>query len=99
MKKSKIEAGLSIAIDQFSTGFQHSERMRETVNINLGLLALKKCIEALNNNLKYVPFQDSKLTMLLSDGLLNCKTSIIVCSRLEAAHISETVSTLRFGER
>lgn len=43
--------------------------MREAVNINLGLLALKKCIESLNNRSSYTPYQDSKLTMLLSQGL------------------------------
>jgi hypothetical protein len=49
---------------EFSLGFEMGDRMRETVNINLGLLALKKCIEALNNRAHYVPFQDSKLTMV-----------------------------------
>jgi hypothetical protein len=33
-----------------------------------GLLALKKCIEALNLRALYTPYQDSKLTMLLSSG-------------------------------
>eukprot|EP01033_Poteriospumella_lacustris_P012067 gene12067-8622_t len=84
----------------FSVGFQKAERMREAVNINLGLLALKKCIEALNQQSPYVPYQDSKLTMLLSDGLGgNCKTSIIVCANMDTAHASETVASLRFGER
>ena len=33
-----------------------------------GLLALKKCIEALNSRSLYTPYQDSKLTLLLSPG-------------------------------
>ena len=41
----------------FSTGFEMAERMREAVYINLGLLALKKCIEALNAKSSYVPYQ------------------------------------------
>ena len=74
--------------------------MREAVNINLGLLALKKCIDALNTDSSYVPYQDSKLTMLLSEGLGgNCKTSIIVCAAMDTQHIGETISTLRFGEK
>ena len=74
--------------------------MREAVNINLGLLALKKCIDALNTEASYVPYQDSKLTMLLSEGLGgNCKTSIIVCAAMDTQHIGETISTLRFGEK
>lgn len=43
----------------YSTGFQMAERMREAVYINLGLLALKKCIEALNAKSSYVPYQVS----------------------------------------
>ena len=46
----------------------HSENFKEAVNINLGLLALKKCISALNKGSDYIPYQDSKLTMLLSSG-------------------------------
>jgi hypothetical protein len=102
VKKSKVEAGMTREglSPEFSLGFQMATHMREAVNINLGLLALKKCIEALQNRSSYVPFQDSKLTMLLSDGLGgNCKTSVIVCAHTEAAQIAETVATLRFGER
>lgn len=85
---------------QFSVGFELGTHMREAVNINLGLLALKKCIEALNLGTPYVPYQDSKLTMLLSDGLGgNSKTSIMLCSNMNPSHVSETVATLRFGER
>ena len=66
--------------------------MRETVFINLGLLALKKCIESLNNKARYVPFQDSKLTMLLSSGLGgNCKTNVIICGNMDSRHASETM--------
>jgi kinesin family protein 5 len=92
---NNIEAGLQ----QFSTGFQLADRMREAVYINLGLLALKKCIESLNNQSDYVPYKDSKLTMLLSSGLGgNSKTSVIVCGSMEPVHAAETLSSLRFGE-
>lgn len=84
----------------FSTGFEFGDRMRETVYINLGLLALKKCIEALNNNSSYVPYQDSKLTMLLSTGLGgDSKTSVIICGNMEPLHAAETLNALRFGEQ
>jgi len=100
VKKSKIEAGSLTVNEEFSTGFVLADRMREAVYINLGLLALKKCIEALNNKSKYVPFQDSKLTLLLSTGLGgNSKTSIIVCGNLDPSNASETMAALRFGER
>jgi hypothetical protein len=102
VKKSLIDSGIMReGLDnQFSVGFQLGDRMREAIYINLGLLALKRCIEALNNKSRYVPFQDSKLTMLLSEGLGgNSKTSIIICANQHPSHSAETISTLRFGER
>jgi hypothetical protein len=96
VKKSQVEAGILTE----NMGFQMGVHMREAVYINLGLLALKRCIEALNNRSSYVPFQDSKLTMLLSEGIGgNSKTSIIICASQSPAHSYETVMSLRFGER
>ena len=83
-----------------TVGYQLGERMREAVYINLGLLALKKCIEALNLKASYVPFQDSKLTMLLSDGLGgDSKTTIIICGSCDSKNSAETMAALRFGEK
>ena len=103
VKKSQIDAGSSrvMGVDNnFSLGFELGQHMKEAVYINLALLALKKCIESLNKKSKYVPYSDSKLTMLLSSGLGgNSKTSIIVCGRMESSNISESMATLRFGEK
>ena len=93
-KKSHVEAGVST-----SAGFSLGEHMREAVYINLGLLALKKCIEALNTG-AYVPYQDSKLTSLLAQGLGgNSKTSVIICASMDEQQATESVASLRFGER
>jgi kinesin family protein 5 len=35
------------------------QRVQEAIKINLGLLALKQCVEALVNNRKHVPYSDS----------------------------------------
>ncbi len=47
MKKSGVDAGHTREgqNEDFSLGFELGAHMREAVNINLGLLALKKCIE------------------------------------------------------
>merc|ERR1711871_1056938 len=95
IKKSKIETGSMTDHE----GFVQHNNLREAVNINLGLLALKKCIEAKRSGAAYVPYQDSKLTMLLSAGLGgNSKTSVIVCGSMEPAHADATLQALRFGE-
>jgi hypothetical protein len=84
----------------FSTGFQQSDRLREAVYINLGLLALKQCVKSLNNaESNYVPYSDSKLTLLLSSGLGgDSKSSVIVCAAQESKHSAETTSALLFGQ-
>jgi kinesin family protein 5 len=58
-------------VDEYSVGFQKSERMREAVNINLGLMSLKACVNALRagKENKYIPYSQSKLTMMLSTAL------------------------------
>mmetsp|Transcript_8295 Transcript_8295/g.21225 ORF Transcript_8295/g.21225 Transcript_8295/m.21225 type:complete len:687 (+) Transcript_8295:46-2106(+) len=73
--------------------------MREAVQINLGLLALKQCVTALTQGASYVPYQDSKLTMLLQPGLSGqAQTVVVICASPEAEDAAETVETLRFGE-
>ena len=84
---------------EFSTGFVKSERMREAVYINLGLMALKSCVNALATASKYVPYADSKLTMLLSTALGgNGKTSVIVCAAQDKDLVPETIATLKFAQ-
>jgi hypothetical protein len=47
----------------------------------------------------FIPYQDSKLTMILSNALGgNSKTTVIVTGALEGKHAVETIQTLRFGE-
>lgn len=84
------------------------ERITETNHINKGLLTLKRCVQALNERQRCVeqglavprvPFNDSKLTMLLQPALTgeSC-TSVVVCCAPENQHAEETVQSLRFGE-
>ncbi|KAL7522936.1 hypothetical protein ACHAWX_007672 [Stephanocyclus meneghinianus] len=83
---------------EYSTGFVKSDRMREAVYINLGLMSLKSCVEALNRG-TYVPYSNSKLTMLLSSGLGgNSMTAVIVCASQEDEHSSETINAFKFGQ-
>ena len=57
--------------------YRQRERLQETLNINVGLYALQRCIEALIHRDAaaragvsiHVPFADSKLTLMLKDAL------------------------------
>jgi len=88
------------------TRTKNEERLREAANINLGLLSLKRCVDALvkrqrkgNRAHIHVPYSENKLTMLLSSGLGgNNKTCIVVCAAQEEEHGPETVAALRFGQ-
>jgi kinesin family protein 5 len=96
VKKSQVQGGHTTA----HGGFQIGDRMREAIYINQGLLSLKQCIEALNRGDSYVPYQDSKLTMLLSPALGgNSKTSVITCASMARSNAAETLQTLRFAEK
>ena len=68
----------------YSTGFEMAERMREAVYINLGLLALKKCIEALNSKCSYVPYQVN-IPVCLGVFDLTCINSRIQNSQCSSA--------------
>ena len=76
-------------------------RLDEAKNINLALLALGNCIQALSDKkAKYIPFRDSKLTRLLEDSLGgNSKTSLIVTIGPSVGHLQESLSALQFGLR
>lgn len=75
-----------------------SQRIQESININLGLLALKQCVRALRKK-HIAPYWDSKLTMLLSTGLGgDSKTSLIVCGSQDISHVPETISAMKFGQ-
>ena len=76
-------------------------RFDEAKNINLALLALGNCIQALaDKKSKYVPYRDSKLTRLLANSLGgSSKTSLIVTIGPSISNVTETISTLNFGTR
>jgi len=76
------------------------ERLKEAQNINKSLTSFGMVINALSEGLGHVPYRDSKLTMILMDSIGgNSKTTLIICASPEAGQLSETLSTLRFGER
>lgn len=76
------------------------QRVEEAVNINLGLLALNKCITALREGASHVPYQDSRLTGLLAGSLGgSARTVVIVTAATSPEHAGETLQALRFGER
>ncbi len=80
-------------------------RLKEGININLGLLALGNVISVLgednpSNKPKHVPYRESKLTRLLQDSLGgNSHTLMIACVSPADSNMEETLNTLRYADR
>jgi len=85
--------------EQLKRSRAQGEQLREAVQINMGLLALKNCVTALTEGARYVPYQNSKLTQLLMPGLSGrAQAVVIVCASSDPADAAETLEALRFGE-
>ena len=76
-------------------------RLREGININLGLLALGNVISVLGeDNVKHIPYRESKLTRLLQDSLGgNSHTLMIVCASPATSNMEESLNSLRYADR
>lgn len=79
------------------------DRLRESIQINKGLLALGNVIAALGstkNTKGYISYRDSKLTRLLQNSLGgNSITLMIACVSPADYNVDETLSTLRYADR
>eukprot|EP00951_Prasinocladus_malaysianus_P000708 scaffold5099_cov47-Prasinocladus_malaysianus.AAC.2 len=76
------------------------QTLKEATFINKSLSFLEQTVNALSKKASHVPFRQSKLTSVLRDALGgNCKTVMLANIWGEAAHLEETVSTLRFASR
>uniref|UniRef100_A0A7N6BLG2 Kinesin-like protein n=1 Tax=Anabas testudineus TaxID=64144 RepID=A0A7N6BLG2_ANATE len=75
--------------------------LKEATYINKSLSFLEQAILALADHRRdHVPFRQTKLTHALKDSLGgNCNTVLVANVYGEAAHIEETLSTLRFASR
>ncbi|KAJ3107583.1 Kinesin-like protein kif27, partial [Phlyctochytrium bullatum] len=81
-------------------------RLKESVKINSGLLALSNVIGALSAATErkegegHVPYRDSKLTRILQDSLGgNSLTMMMACVSPLEIDFDETLNTLRYAER
>ncbi|KAI0314595.1 P-loop containing nucleoside triphosphate hydrolase protein [Amylostereum chailletii] len=80
------------------------ERLRETQSINKSLSALGDVIAALGEKSekgdKHIPYRNSKLTYLLQNSLSgNSKTLMVLNLSPLAAHLNESLCSLRFATK
>lgn len=77
------------------------DRIREGTKINLSLLALGNCIDALSKGgTQRVPYRGSKLTHILKDSLGGtCRTLMIAAVSPSKLSYTDTHNTLKYAER
>lgn len=79
------------------------DRVKESISINSGLLALGNVISALgdpNKRSTHIPYRNSKLTRLLQDSLGgNSQTLMIACASPSSDNFSESLNTLKYADR
>lgn len=79
------------------------ERLRESIQINSGLLALGNVISALGDPRRkgsHIPYRDSKITRILKDSLGgNAKTVMIACVSPSSSDFDESLTTLNYASR
>lgn len=75
--------------------------LREASYINKSLSFLEQVVVALSERPRrdHVPFRSSKLTHLLKDALGSCRASLVACLWPHAAHLDQSLATLRFAAR
>ena len=82
------------------TGIEGGMGLKEAQNINKSLMTLGMVINALTEGASHIPYRDSKLTRVLQESLGgNSQTTLIVTCSPNISNASESLSTLRFGQR
>ena len=83
-----------------NTGVNTPERLKEAQKINLSLTTLGMCIMALTENASFVPFRNSKLTLLLKESLGgNSKTTLLCAARRDKKLVDDNLNSLYFAQR
>ncbi|KAI5081134.1 hypothetical protein GOP47_0004317 [Adiantum capillus-veneris] len=77
------------------------ESKLQTGKINQGNIALKRVVEAIANGDSYVPFRDSKLTMLLQDSFEDdgSKILMVLCASTDPKDMHKTIGKLEYGSK
>jgi len=83
-----------------NTGANTPERIKEAQKINLSLTTLGMCIMALSEPGTFVPYRNSKLTLILKESLGgNSKTTLLCAARRDKKLVEDNLNSLNFAVR
>lgn len=87
--------------ERISKGQNANEKLKkEAISINLSLHSLSNVLNSIANKSNHIPYRDSKLTHYLKESLSeNYNILLLLHISPNVKDISETISTLQFGER
>jgi kinesin family protein 2/24 len=79
------------------TAYHSKEQMRQAAEINLSLMALRKCLAARACGKKHVPYRESILTRVLRDSFTSeaAVTAVLCCVSPACSHQEHTLATLQ----
>lgn len=76
------------------------QSMQETKIMHKSFSALGNVIKSLTEGNSYAPYNESKLTSIVKEALGgNCKTTLFITASPSSYHISETINSIRLGQR
>ena len=79
--------------------FNNKEILRESININKGLLGIGSVINSLYNKNRYIPYRSSKLTRILKE-FLDMKVIFMGCIKVDRNdYVNESLNTLNYMQR
>ncbi|EFJ09660.1 hypothetical protein SELMODRAFT_129437, partial [Selaginella moellendorffii] len=82
-------------------GSEAKIQVSPTGRINQGNSALKRVVECIANGNPYIPYRDSKLTMLLqaSECSRNDIILMVLCASPDPRDVYKTICTLEYGAK
>ena len=76
------------------------QSLQETKIIHKSFSALGNVVKVLTEGNTYAPYRESKLTSIVKEALGgNCKTTMFITASPSSYHISETINSIRLGQR
>jgi len=87
--------------ERISKAQNSNEKLKkEAISINLSLHSLSNVLSSIANKSNHIPYRDSKLTHYLKESLSeNYNILLLLHISPNVKDLSETISTLQFGER